>query len=189
VQRFEVVWDELAPPASNDVQAAIWVPGTSSGSVVAGCFGDGSDTACPCGNNGGAPAGCPSSVQVHGAELLWSGEVRVSHDTFVVQATRLPQNGVGLLAQGTLSFAPAHLYGDGILCLGGTQSRIAQRTFSASGDFVYPATMTDATISVAGSVPAGGATRVYQVVYRNVASFCTSATWNTTNALAASWIP
>jgi hypothetical protein len=113
----------------------------------------------------------------------------VAHDAFVVHATRLPQNGLGWLAQGTLSFSPAHLYGDGLLCLGGTQRRIAMRAVNASGELVYPASASDAAISVTGGVPAGGATRVYQVVYRNIASFCTSATWNSTNALEVSWAP
>ena len=37
-------------------------------------------------------------------------------------------------------------------------------------------------------VPAVGATRYYQVVYRNSAAFCTSATFNTTNGMQISWI-
>jgi len=41
---------------------------------------------------------------------------------------------------------------------------------------------------IAGSVPLGGATRYYQVNYRNAASFCTIATFNITNSLRAVWL-
>jgi hypothetical protein len=41
---------------------------------------------------------------------------------------------------------------------------------------------------VRGAVPAG-ATRTYQVWYRNAAAFCTSDTFNLTNGLVVTWAP
>jgi hypothetical protein len=38
-----------------------------------------------------------------------------------------------------------------------------------------------------GGVPSGGATRHYQAWFRNIGSFCTSATFNLTNAVRVVW--
>jgi hypothetical protein len=44
-------------------------------------------------------------------------------------------------------------------------------------------------VSVAGGVPPAGGTREYQVWYRNAPGFCTSATYNLTNAVTVQWTP
>jgi hypothetical protein len=185
---FEVVWDERNAAGDNDVYGALFLRGATNGFVVAGCFGDGSNTACPCGSNGGAPAGCPNSAQSSGAELSWTGVVKLSADSFVVQAIRLPSSTTAVLVQADSIQTSAVVFGDGLRCLAGNQIRIATRVASA-GALSYPQTVSDPRISVAGLVPAAGATRLYQYMYRDPANFCTAQTWNTTNALTVNWAP
>ena len=47
----------------------------------------------------------------------------------------------------------------------------------------------DVPLSIRGAIPVFGGTRIYQVWFRNAASFCTSATYNLTNAVAVLWLP
>jgi hypothetical protein len=47
----------------------------------------------------------------------------------------------------------------------------------------------DPPLSVLGGVPAAGATRYYQVVYRDPGSYCTSATFNYSNGYRLIWTP
>jgi hypothetical protein len=42
---------------------------------------------------------------------------------------------------------------------------------------------------VKGLLPPGGGTRYYQVIYRNAADYCTSATFNLTDAQKVTWLP
>jgi hypothetical protein len=42
---------------------------------------------------------------------------------------------------------------------------------------------------VRGQIPLVGGVRAYQLWYRNAADFCTSATFNVTNAVRAVWVP
>jgi hypothetical protein len=121
-------------------------------------------TPCPCAMNGGAPSGCPNSLHPNGAESSWTGEARVGADSFLVHTTRLPLSAVALLVQATAHATPAVVFGDGLRCLDGTQTRIAVRTANASGDLSYPSSLTDPAISVTGGVPASGGLRVYQLV-------------------------
>jgi hypothetical protein len=44
-------------------------------------------------------------------------------------------------------------------------------------------------LSVKGLVPPEGGTRYYQVIYRNAADYCTSATFNLTDAQKVTWLP
>jgi hypothetical protein len=47
----------------------------------------------------------------------------------------------------------------------------------------------DPHVSVQGGIPAGGAVRHYQAWFRNAAVFCTSDTFNLTNAVRVAWTP
>jgi len=47
----------------------------------------------------------------------------------------------------------------------------------------------DPRVSVVGLVSASGATRHYQVLYRDTASFCSTATFNETNGVTVPWVP
>jgi len=149
------------------------------------CSGDGTGTPCPCGNGGGPGRGCASSVEPTGALLGVSGGASVANDTLVLHGSGMPDS-FGLYFQGTSAAAggAGAAFGDGLRCAGGSVARLGTKQ-NVAGVSQYPATG-DTPISVQGSVAAGDA-RVYQVWYRNAATFCTSDTFNLTNGLQLTW--
>lgn len=187
--QYDVVWDESVSPTDSDVYGALFFDGAGQGGVVATCFGDGSITACPCTQNGGTPAGCPNSAAATGGEMEWTGVADVSNDTFVVRGLRLTPSSPILLVGGSSLVLSGVVFGDGLRCVAGTLSRLVVRTTSATGTFTYPDLVTDPRISVADSLTPAGGTRIYQLVFRDAAPFCTAGTYNTTNALAVTWVP
>ncbi|MCY2959295.1 MAG: PQQ-binding-like beta-propeller repeat protein [Planctomycetota bacterium] len=146
------------------------------------CFGDGSGTACPCGNNGAVGNGCANSVNAAGARLAASGAASLSNDTLLLAGTGMP-NSSALYFQGTTQVSSA--FGDGLRCAGGSVVRLATKP-NAAGASQYPAPG-DPTISVRGLVPSSGSQRTYQVWYRNAAAFCTASTFNLSNGVAITW--
>jgi hypothetical protein len=151
------------------------------------CFGDGSGTACPCGNASapGANAGCLSSLAL-GATLRADGNASVSSDSLVLRGAQMP-NSSALYFQGTseLSGGGGAAFGDGLRCAGGTVIRLGTKT-NVAGASQYPAAG-DAAVSVRGLLPAGGGTRSYQIWYRNAAAFCTPSTFNLSNGWSVAW--
>ncbi len=149
------------------------------------CFGDGSGTACPCGNAGAAGNGCASSVNANGGNLAATGIASLSSDSFVLHGTGLV-NTSGLYFQGTtqVGAGAGSLFGDGLRCAGGTVVRLGTKVASG-GASQYPAAG-DPSVSVKGAVAATG-TRTYQLWYRNAGLFCTPSTFNLTNGLSVSW--
>jgi hypothetical protein len=148
------------------------------------CAGDGSGTACPCSNESSTPTGCLNSYG-WGSQLGASGAAAVSADSLVLSAN-VPGSNAALFYQGTaLSNGGAGaVFGDGLRCTDGTVVRLAT-TAGVGGIATFPASG-DPLVSVAGGVPSG-ATRYYQVWYRNSAEFCTADTFNFSNALRIDW--
>lgn len=155
-------------------------------SILAYCSGDGTSTACPCGNAGSAGNGCGSSLFAGGANLGWSGVPAVSHDNFVLHGTQMP-NSSALYFQGTgqQSGGQGSVFGDGLRCASGSVIRLATKLNSGATSR-YP-DVGDPSISVRGSIPSVGGNRTYQVWYRNAAAFCTPSTFNLTNGLTVTW--
>ncbi len=153
---------------------------------VTSCDGAGTTAACPCGVSGQVGRGCPNSVIALGGVLDTSGIPDVSADTLVFTAASLPTTTTGLLFQGTAAVAPSTVFGDGLLCVGGTVVRMSIKTASA-GILTFPGSG-DPSAHVAGLVT-GFSDRFYQLWYRDAAAFCTSSTFNTTNALKVHWQP
>ncbi len=153
------------------------------------CFGDGSATACPCSNNGLPGHGCGNSVNPAGAQLFASGVASVANDTFALLGAGMP-NGTCLYVQATQQDSGGFgtVLGDGLRCVNGSIIRLGVKA-NALGVSQYPA-LGDPPISLRGQIPAAGATRYYQVWYRNhVPTFCTGSMYNLTNGYAATWIP
>ena len=153
------------------------------------CFGDGSGAPCPCGNTAPAQSGgCKHSFGLAG-RLDYAGTPSVANDTFVFTASDLPATSTALFFQGTgaENQGAGATFADGVRCVTGSLVRLRTRVASA-GVATYPIAG-DPLVHVRGScVP--GDTRYYQVNYRNSAStFCTSATMNYTNGVAAVWQP
>jgi hypothetical protein len=174
------------PGTPTQIQAAAEVPG-GIGTVIGYCFGDGSATACPCGNAGTPGAGgCLNSLGTSG--LLGSaGTASVSADTFTLQGSGMPDSSA-LYFQGTqqVNSGAGSVFGDGLRCAGGFVTRLGTQT-NVLGSSQYPEAG-DPLISVSGATLPGNV-RTYQCWYRNAASFCTADTWNLTNGLQATWQP
>jgi len=154
------------------------------------CAGDGSGTACPCGNNSpaGQNRGCLNSTGV-GGQLTATGTASLASDTFVLHGSGLPATSTGLFFQGTAQAGAGAgaVFGDGLRCAGGTVVRLGTEAVAA-GASTYPGA-SDPHVSVKGMVTTAGSTRGYQLWYRNSASFCTAATFNLTNGIWATWLP
>jgi hypothetical protein len=150
------------------------------------CLGDGTGTACPCGNSGAVGRGCANSIDASGALIGAIGTASVSADSFVLQGSGMP-NSSALYFQGTsqLGGGLGVVFGDGLRCAGGTVVRLGTKS-NVAGASQYPAAG-DASVSVRGLVPALGGTRTYQIWYRNAAAFCTSSTFNLSNGLSVTW--
>jgi len=152
---------------------------------LAYCSGDGSGTACPCGNAGAAGNGCASSVNANGARLSAVGTASLANDSVVLRGTGMP-NSSALFFQGTLRANGGNglTFGDGLRCAGGTILRL-RVVSNAGGASQYPQPG-DPPVSQRGQVNQPG-TRTYQVWYRNSASYCTPSTFNLTNGLEIVW--
>jgi hypothetical protein len=167
----------------------VWMNQTHQpASVTEYCFGDGSATACPCGNASavGDNEGCLNSLGT-GGKLVTGGIARITNDTFQVEGSRMP-NSSTLYFQGTTQVAAGAggVFGDGLRCAGGSVIRLGTQTNNGSGASSYP--NGSAAISIKGANTAG-ATRTYQCWYRNAAPFCNPETFNLTNAGSATWTP
>jgi len=150
------------------------------------CYGDGTATACPCGNASaiGGRAGCLNSLAT-GGTIRARGEPSLSNDT-------LSLDGGGMTNSSALYFQGANVtnggaglvFGDGLRCVNGPYVRLLAKV-NVGGASTYPEAG-NPSVSVKGLITAPG-TRHYQVRYRNAAVFCTTDTFNYTNAVEVVW--
>ncbi len=152
------------------------------------CLGDGSGTACPCGNASSTSdaAGCLNALGVPG-KLVAAGMAKISADTLVLSGSNMP-NGGALYFQGTapMNGGAGIAFGDGLLCVTGSIIRLGVK-FNVAGASQFPAGG-DPTLSTGGLVTAAG-TRNYQIWYRDAAAFCTADTYNLSNGWKTVWAP
>jgi hypothetical protein len=181
--RYGVIYEVRQNDTDHDVSAVLF-DAFQGGVTSAFCLGDGSGTACPCGNNGAAGHGCANSVNASGATLTAAGTASTVADTLQLSAGGMPATATCLFFQGTTAAAAAP-FGDGLRCVGGTVIRLATKT-AAGGAASYPEPG-DPSISVRGALTTDGGQRAYQVWYRNSAAFCTSATFNLTGGVRVDW--
>jgi hypothetical protein len=127
-----------------------------------------------------------------GARLAATGVASVGGDTVSLLGEGFPP-GVNLLfVQGTdAEFGgQGSPFGDGLRCIAGSFVRLDTRVASASGARAFGGAVPgDPSIAAQGVVPATGATRRYQVFYRNAQPFCTAETFNLTNGVEIVWSP
>lgn len=143
---------------------------------------------CPCANVAEPFGGC-AHVQGSGGALDASGTASVSSDTVRLTAQHLLPSTFALFAQGMLTSAPDVPFGDGLACLAGTMRRLGTRPASGGSVAFGHGIALDPSISVAGGLPPAGGVRHYQVFYRDISSFCTTAALNTTNGVTIVWGP
>lgn len=134
----------------------------------------------------GGFTGCGNSFGTQG-QLSGDGVASVSADTLRLNAVDMPPSTIALLVQGDTTSTGA-FNAEGRLCLGGTLLRMGVRQASA-GVVSYPASGAP-PLSATGLVPAGGATRTYQVRYRDVSpTYCGLSNSNWTNGYTIVWSP
>jgi len=152
------------------------------------CAGDGTGTACPCGNASapGADEGCLNSLGL-GGRLVATGDASIAFDTLNLAGSQMP-NSSALYFQGTTAAASGAgtLFGDGLRCASGAVVRLGTKS-NVAGVSQYPAGG-DLSVSAKGLVTAPGS-RTYQVWYRNAAAFCSVSTFNLTNGWQTVWAP
>jgi hypothetical protein len=157
------------------------------------CFGDGSEGACPCGNDGAAGRGCENSAATGGALLTAVGSRSLAGDTLVLTSSGELPSVLGIFLQGSLSIAPV-TFGDGLRCTGGLLKRLY--THNAIGGVVSAPQAGELSVSARsaalGDTIAAGATRYYQTYYRDpVLGYCANPpgnSWNVSSGLSILWL-
>lgn len=174
-------------PGLSTIQGTLF-DGGSGGAVSVVCTGDGAGTACPCGNSGGIGLGCANS-ETGGGRLTSVNAPSVSADVFVLRGSGMTAFSTCLYFQGSALNASGagFVFGDGKLCAAGTVIRLGIKA-NSNGASEFPG-LGDPSVSALGLIPVEGATRFYQVWYRDSAAFCTNLTFNLTNALQVAWAP
>jgi len=156
------------------------------------CTADGSTpTACPCANAGAEHHGCANSGDSSlGAVLVGSGTT--NPDAVVLNASGMLPSALHVYVQGSATIPNGILYGDGVRCFSGQLLRLAvKNAIEGASQFPDPGagdpTITARSIALGFPIPPG-ATRVYQVQYRDPnPAFCPSGTFNATNAVEVQW--
>lgn len=153
------------------------------------CFG--LHATCPCSNNGFSGAGCGNSFGTDGGRLSLSGSASVSFDTVSLRHTGLAVGTPLLYFQGTLDVGngQGNPLGDGLLCAGGSVIRLGTRISNGAEDTFGFAVGSDPLLSIRGQIPASGATRYYQVWYRDPNTSCAAGSFNLSNGQLVVWEP
>jgi hypothetical protein len=105
-----------------------------------------------------------------------------------------PPSAASAFLQGS-AISPAARLGDGLRCLGGSSRRLYLETSSlgvATAPQANEPRISARSAALGDAIPLG-ATRVYQVLYRDPSpTFCpspTGGTWNLTSGIAIAWVP
>jgi hypothetical protein len=152
------------------------------------CFGDGTAAPCPCSNSGLPGHGCNNSIGTGGARLSSAGLPILSADSVRLTSSGELSTALSVVLQGDSLVSPT-AFGDGLRCAGGTLKRLYVK--HASGGTAMAPQSGDPSISsrsaaLGDPIPVG-ATRVYQVYYRDAnLAFC-SGGFNVSNGLAIEW--
>ena len=149
------------------------------------CFGDGTSSACPCGNNGAPGRGCANSVVATGALLTIAGQT--SPENAVLHATGMPVAAATIFLRGNAVEPAPVIFHDGLRCAGGTLLRFGTQA-AVAGYSSFPGNSANTLSNASGTAPGSGVTHWYQVFYRNAAAgFCPPATANVTNGIVVTW--
>jgi hypothetical protein len=187
----------LAGQAYTNIHSANFTTGEIRGQMVVApavgtsiCAGDGTGTACPCGNSGAANRGCENSSTTGGAIL--GGWGHNSPDNIVLISEGEKPSALSIFFQGDTMVAAAP-FGDGLSCIGGTTVTLAAKN-ATGGAVAYPEgaeeSITARSATLGQPIPPGS-TRFYVVYYRDPdPSFCpapSGSTFNASNGLQLQW--
>ncbi len=154
-----------------------------AGAGVPYCFGDGTGTACPCGNNGAAGSGCANSTG-NGALLYNLGGVSVGANDTALWTVRMPNNKFGLVYMGTQNVNAGLPFGDGLRCVKGFIKRFNIRNTGTTGSYslIGPAGSSNGLINA-------GLTWYFQSWYRDSVFGACTGPYNLSNALQLDFVP
>jgi len=181
-----VTWNACTPLPETDMALVI----RAGSPYTPYCFGDGSGTSCPCGNDndGSVPeAGCANGQYASGAQLTGTGAASLSSDTLVLHGAYTENNQFGLYFQADNDLSPGTVWGDGLRCAGGALKRLGTRISDGSG-YSDTSGLAYTISSKAGNI-APGDTKYYQLWYRNPLNSPCASDFNTSNGLAVVWQP
>jgi hypothetical protein len=144
------------------------------------CSGDGSLSACPCGNESSdVLSGCRNATGV-GARISMSGTNLVASDDAVFHLLQARVGQPALLIQGWNSMRVQ--FRDGILCMGNPTDRLEVLMVDGSG-----AASTTGSVITNGDISGPGVTRYYQFWYRDpLLSPCGTGS-NLSSGLRVNW--
>jgi hypothetical protein len=147
------------------------------------CFGDGSGTACPCGNTSAAPNGCANSTG-SGAAVDATGSASIASNDLALVATGMPPHVSVFLFQGTtqVNGGAGAVLGDGLRCAGGVLKRFHAQSADANGSATFGPGLTTIGGWTAGS------TENFQAWYRNNGGPCGSG-YNLSSARSITFVP
>jgi hypothetical protein len=150
------------------------------------CYGDGSGTACPCGNSGGACAGCANSGGT-GATLSVAGTPSLSADSIVLTADGLISNLPCLFFSGTnqVNTGNGIAFGDGLRCAGNAAVRIEVSAADVNGSCSSSVEVSTHGQAYGNTLSAGEVVN-YQCWYRDNTGVCGNS-HNLTNGLTLTW--
>jgi hypothetical protein len=150
------------------------------------CWGDGSGTACPCGNTGTKGRGCANSTGMGGL-LEPTGSNTISGNDLALHGSSLLPGQPALLFVGNDLLPAASpgdgiAFGDGLRCAGNNVRRLGVMVPTALGQTTW-----GPGLNAAGGWGAGD-TRHLQGWYRNPTGPCGSG-FNLTNAISVTFAP
>jgi hypothetical protein len=163
---------------------------------VAFCHpGTGGVIPCPCANPpAGAAQGCDNSSLTGGASLVASGVASLANDTLHFTTSGEKPTAMTILVQGSQTGAAGIAFGQGVRCVTGSLSRLYSGP--AAGGSISVPQLSDPTVSArsaaVGDVLSAGVTRFYMAYYRDpivLGSCPPSKTFNTSDAVAVTWLP
>ncbi|MEM7516364.1 MAG: hypothetical protein AAF368_05515 [Planctomycetota bacterium] len=171
----------------------------TGGNLVPYCFGDGSGTPCPCGNNStaGHPGGCANSAG-NGAILTATGNPSVAMDSLNLDLESASLNSFALLVSGDNQLPqmgacmgcgnPAF---DGLRCAGGGFLRHGSRATNAMGEtgngWGPPGGPAGGLIAANGFV--AGQTKNFFAFYREDQALVCFTGQNSSNGVAVTFVP
>jgi hypothetical protein len=159
--------------------------------------------ACPCTNPpSGLGRGCDNSLHTGGGALNATGMASLSSDNILFQAAFMGSTGAScsnpttnvacVLYEGTLPNPTGAVWGDGVLCCGGSFYPLSIQ-LSNGGMMTFPVpgtTGVSMTAIALGDPLVVGSTRCYFVAYRDACpTFCTPSPRQKTNSYQLTWGP
>ena len=151
------------------------------------CFGDGTGTGCPCGNdNNGAEGGCDwgNPAFPEGGVLVASGSASMAANDLLLVATGISNNfGIFFGANNQVNGGNGNPLNDGLRCAGGGLVRLIPPTMAAGNQAVTPQPVQTLDLGAAS-----GVTRRYQYWFRTPTGPCGQMA-NLTNGYEIVWLP